>query len=195
MGLFAIDVMAGSGAHPLLVIAAPNEAEAIAVCEMQRKLGDSEYREVFGEGTFIGWQHGTDAHHNSSERVFVRQADTACSTAARAAEPVVDALAGKKPPAAETGPQDCVRVAFGTLPGREFGTASVGALPRGCLGVLCHPYLRSCTESLCLIANAGNRGGRLLEMPRHDLTVYHGRRHVLTARLTIVRRDQANQAD
>ena len=53
MGLFAIDVMAGSGAYPLLVIAAPNEAEAIAVCEMQRKLGDLEYREVFGEGTFI----------------------------------------------------------------------------------------------------------------------------------------------
>ncbi len=28
MGLFAIDEMAGSGAYPLQVIAAPNEAEA-----------------------------------------------------------------------------------------------------------------------------------------------------------------------
>ncbi len=27
MGLFAIDVMAGCGAHPLLVIAAPKETE------------------------------------------------------------------------------------------------------------------------------------------------------------------------
>ena len=53
MGLFAIDAMAGTGAYPLLVIAAPNEAEAIAVCEMRRKLGDLEYREVFGEGAII----------------------------------------------------------------------------------------------------------------------------------------------
>lgn len=115
--------------------------------------------------------------------------------AGRIAKAVVNTPAGEKPPAAETGPPDCVRIAFGTLPGRGFGAVHVGALARGCLGVIRQPYLRSCTESLRLIANSGNHGDRLLEMPRHDLTVYHGRRHVLTARLTIVRRDQANQAN
>lgn len=69
MGLFAIDVMSSSGAHPLLVIAAPNETEAIAVCEMQRKLGDIEYREVFGEGTFIARRPSEDERQEWERQV------------------------------------------------------------------------------------------------------------------------------
>ena len=135
------------------------------------------------------------AHRISLEHVFVQGADTACRTTAAAAEAVVDAFAGERPPAAQTGPPDGAGVALGTFSGCAFGAVHVGALARGCFGVSCHCCVRPSAKLLHLTPNSGRRSAALLEMPRHDLTVHHGWRHVRLAWLNTIRRGEADQAD
>ena len=48
----------------------------------------------------------------------------------------MDAFAGERPRAAQTGPPDGARVALGTFPGRDLGAVRAGALARGCFGVI-----------------------------------------------------------